>query len=198
MLGEYAEARSFSVYGLDIDLESLHFLQKDNSKIKTTTGNATHLPYRSGFFDLTFCHFLLLWLANPLKALHEIKRVTRQGGWVCTFAEPDYGGRIAYPQVLAELADWQTRALAQRGASRTMGRQLNSLFHAAGLKQIESGVLAAEWKGSTSQMESELQMMRDDLAAIGKEDLFMKAANQIGDLEEAVYFVPTFYAVGRA
>ena len=79
-----------------------------------------------------------------------------------------------------------------------MGRQLNQLFHQCGLREIECGVLAAEWSENTSQLEGELQMMQADLAAIGKEGEFLEHEKEIAKKEGAVYFIPTFYAAGRA
>ena len=37
-------------------------------------------PFTNASFDLTFCHYLLLWLKDPLSAIKEMKRVTRPGG----------------------------------------------------------------------------------------------------------------------
>ncbi len=166
VLGEYAKTQS--TFGLDIDRQALSFCQQINPAIKLTCGDAHMLPFADASFDLTFCHYLLLWLDDPLQALQEMKRVTRPGGWVCAFAEPDYGGRVAHPKALTDLADLQCKSLTRQGAEIGMGRQLNQLFHQCGLREIECGVLAAEWSENTSQLEGELQMMRTDLAAIGK------------------------------
>jgi SAM-dependent methyltransferase len=57
------------------------------------------LPFQP-VFDVTFCHFLLLWVSNPEKVVAEMGRVTRPGGSV-RLAEPDYGGRIDYPESLS-------------------------------------------------------------------------------------------------
>ena len=156
------------------------------------------LPFADASFDLTFCHYLFLWLAHPYKSLQEMKRVTRPGGWVCAFAEPDYGGRIAHPKALADLADLQCESLTRQGAETSMGRQLNQLFHQCGLKEIESGVLAAEWGEVADHLEGELQMIKKDLAVIGKARKFEDYQKQITKKDGAIYFIPTFYAAGRA
>lgn len=196
VLGEYATFQS--TFGLDIDLQALSFCQQTNPAIHLTCGDAHTLPYKDKFFDLAYCHYLLLWLDEPLQALQEMKRVTRPGGWVCAFAEPDYGGRIAHPPALMHLADLQSESLDMQGAEIGMGRQLNQLFHLCGLKEIESGVLAAEWGADTSQLEGELHMMKDDLAHIGKARDFQKYEKQINRVGGAIYYIPTFYATGRA
>ena len=196
VLGDYANTQS--TFGLDIDPNAIFFCQQASPQIRLTCGDAHVLPYADASFDLTFCHYLLLWLDDPLQALQEMKRVTRPGGWVCAFAEPDYGGRVTHPQALAKLADVQVQSLRMQGASTGMGRQLNQLFHQCGTREIKCGVLAAEWHGNTSQLEGELQMMRADLAATGKEREFQEHQKEFQKKEGAVYFIPTFYAAGRA
>ena len=68
-----------------------------------------------GFFDLTFCHFLLLWVSKPEQIVAEMRRVTRPGGSVIALAEPDYGGGIDYPEELAELGRRQAAAAREPG-----------------------------------------------------------------------------------
>lgn len=196
VLGDYAA--TLLAFGLDIDRQALSYCQQINPAIKLTCGDAHMLPFADASFDLTFCHYLLLWLDDPLQALQEMKRVTRPGGWVCAFAEPDYGGRVAHPRALADLADLQCESLDKQGAEIGMGRQLNQLFHQCGLKEIESGVMAAEWRKDTNILEGEMQMIQNDLAFISKGRKFEEYQKQITNKDGAIYFIPTFYAAGHA
>ena len=196
VLGDYTATRS--TFGLDIDWQALSYCQQINPAIKLTCGDTHVLPFADASFNLSFCHYLLLWLGDPLRALQEMKRVTRPGSWVCAFAEPDYGGRVAFPQALAYLADLQCESLSRQSAETGMGRQLSHLFIECGLKEIESGVLAAEWGQIASQLEGELQIMKNDLAAIGKGREFEGYQKQITDNDGTIYYIPTFYAAGRA
>lgn len=198
VLGEYASNSIKFLYGLDINLLPLFFCQQAFSQIRLIDADVNYLPLEDGRFDLTFCHFLLLWLKNPSQALKEMKRVTRPGGWVCAFAEPDYDGHIVYPQAMEELVILQTESLAHQGVNTSMGRQLNQLFYQCGLKKVECGILAAEWKDNANHIANELQLIREDLDAIGKENDFINYEKQLVNKEEAIYFVPTFYAFGRA
>lgn len=196
VLGEYAITQS--TFGLDLDRQALAFCQQANQGMRLTCGDAHALPLADASFNLTFCHYLLLWLKQPLQALREMRRITRPGGWVCAFAEPDYGGRVAHPAALASLADLQCESLIRQGVETSMGRQLNLLFHQCGLKEVECGVLAAEWGADANQLEGELQMMNNDLAVIGKAGEFQKYEKQIRGKAGTIYFIPTFYAAGRA
>ena len=126
-----------------------------------------------------------------------MKRVTRPGGYVCAFAEPDYGGRIAYPAELAKATDLQTRSLKQQGANPSIGRQLLHFFTEAGLSRVQAGVLAAEWNESKSSLESEIEIINNDLALLGKKPGSTEVFDQNQFPQDSLYFIPTFYACGQ-
>ncbi len=198
------DMRDISQYGLDINIDHLK-LAKDNSK-KThySQGDANSLPYPDNEFDVAFCHFLLMWVKNPLQVLREMVRVTKPNGNVLALAEPDYGGRIDYPTDLSILGDWQTRSLKQQGANPMMGRELSGLFAKAGLDSIEIGVLGGQWSGKPdwSTWQTEWQVLESDFIRVSEESI----TNSIMDLKaldknayergERILFVPTFYARG--
>ena len=106
----------------------------------------TPLPFAGGQFDSVYCHFTLLWVADPLRVLCEARRPLQTGGWVLALAEPDYGGRIDYPETLAETGRLQAESLRRQGADIQLGRRLRALFHQAGLRNIESGVVSGQWR----------------------------------------------------
>jgi SAM-dependent methyltransferase len=153
-------------------------------------------------FDVVFCHYVLLWLNDPAGALREMQRVAAPNGAILALAEPDYGGRIDYPEELNRLGIWQSQALHSQGADPKIGRRLAGLFRQAGLVEVESGVLGAQWGQSLTERDNgmEWQVLRNDLAeTIPQEELdalerIDRQANQAG---ERVLYVPTFYAWGR-
>ena len=197
-LGRATPAR---VHGLDINPAFLQLARRADRRARFCAGDALRLPYPSGAFAAVVCHFLLLWLPDPAAALREMARVTRIGGAVTAFAEPDYGGRIDYPPELAELGQMQSAALRQQGAEPLMGRQLAGLFHGAGLAGIETGLLGGQWQGPPSprQHESEWATLEADLEGTlpptRMADLRRLDA-QAWQSGERVLFVPTFYAIG--
>jgi SAM-dependent methyltransferase len=130
-----------AVHGLDLDPARLGEARAHVPAAALVCGNALALPYPSGAFDITFCHFLLLWVRDPSLALLEMKRVTRSGGTVLALAEPDYDSRVDKPAALAPLGRWQTEALRRQGADPGLGRRLAALFHQAGILPIETGTL---------------------------------------------------------
>ena len=189
------------IFGLDINQKFLDIAQENIPLVRLTCGDAHQLPYPSASFDLSLCHFLLLWVENPIQVLAEMRRVTRPGHAVLALAEPDYGGRIDFPYELEQLGEWQQAALSGQGADPQIGRKLGGLFSGAGLIDIKSGVLGGQWSGLPEQeaWESEWAMLRSDLAGsvpAAQLDSLQAQDQRAWQRGERVLYVPTFYAWG--
>lgn len=191
--------------GLDYNRTYIDLAIRNSNQAQFTQGDAHMLPYLNGCFDLTLCHFLLLWVNNPLQVVREMARVTRLGGSVIALAEPDYGGRIDYPSALEQLGYWQSAALQEQGATPLTGRALSHIFHQAGLQSIVVGVLGGQWKGDPDWelWEQEWKVLESDLALVSDISK-IKEASKLKALDKSAYqngerilFVPTFYAWGR-
>jgi ubiquinone/menaquinone biosynthesis C-methylase UbiE len=190
------------VYGLDIDLKPLHLAREYAPKSNFTVGDCSSLPYRNGEFNITLCHFLLLWVKDTLKSIEEMARVTRPKGFVLALAEPDYGGRIDYPSELSRIGYWQINALRHQGANPLIGRKLRSLFSHAGLINIEIGVLGGQWGENEPGQDFKLEweVIQSDL---NQNNEFIRQAGKLKAIDSAsremhqrILFVPTFYAIG--
>lgn len=202
ILGNLPEVVPLQV-GLDIDYTHLNLAIRKSLRSSLTQGDGHTLPYPEDCFDITLCHFLLLWVADPAQVLSEMVRVTRPGGTVLALAEPDYGGRIDYPEELSQLGAWQTDSLRTQGADPLMGRKLAGLFQKAGLQSVETGALGGQWSGSPNgeAWESEWAVLESDL---NHKPSFSEKLGFLKDLDKSAYekgervlFVPTFYAWGR-
>lgn len=189
------------IYGLDLSLPAVNQAAYHAPGASLACADAETTPFASATFDIVFCHFVLLWVRDPLKIVTEMRRVTRPGGAVLALAEPDYGARIDYPPELARLGRWQTESLQRQGADPFIGRKLAGIFARAGLKQIETGVLGGEWKNpfSTDQRDLEWDVLESDLAGIvTPQDIqkMRKLDDRARECGERVLYVPTFYALG--
>jgi ubiquinone/menaquinone biosynthesis C-methylase UbiE len=201
LLGELFEQNLKSVTGLDLSQPFLTLARQGTPQAGLTLGNALSLPFAPGAFDVSLCHFVLLWLADPAQALNELARVTRPGGAILALAEPDYGGRIDFPAPLAELGAKQADALRRQGADPLIGRRLSGLFHRAGMIRVETGLLGGQWSSSPSlqDWQSEWQVLEMDLQNL----ISPSQLNELRAIDESawqngerVLFVPTFYAIG--
>lgn len=69
--------------GVDIALNMcLCTLQKLGAICQPVNGDAEHLPFRTGVFDLVVSASALQWVGNLSAALHEMRRVVRPGGTI--------------------------------------------------------------------------------------------------------------------
>jgi ubiquinone/menaquinone biosynthesis C-methylase UbiE len=191
-----------AVFGIDHDFKILRFAKGQHQDDQYGCADGLNLPFSSGAFSLTCCHFYLLWVFNPLRAVREMARVTRPGGYVLALAEPDYGGRIDYPEELAMLGRLQSEALLRQGADPYVGRKIKAFFQQAGLQKIRSGVLGGEWGEAPEPgfIEKEWKILESDLGSAENQENITNfkaldsAAWQHG---ERILYVPTFYATGQ-
>lgn len=191
-----------AVHALDLDPACLTELHLHAPSAVPVRGDGQALPYPAGVFDITFCHFLLLWLSDPLKALGEMKRVTRPGGAVLALAEPDYESRVDKPEELALLGRWQAEALRRRGADPGVGNHLADLFDQAGIRIIETGILqtGGSFMKTPAERDLEWAVLEADLA----ERVPAREIARLKLLDEQAWArggrvldVPTHFAWGR-
>jgi SAM-dependent methyltransferase len=191
-----------SLHGLDIDPDALAQCRVHVPSAALVQGNALRLPYINESFDIVYCHFLLLWVRDPLQALQEMKRVTEAGANILAFAEPDYTGRVDEPPELVSLGQWQAASLRRQGADPGLGARLADLFFRAGIELVETGTIqGAESEPSAEDWKTEWTVIESDLAGfIPSEDIHrMKYLDQQARARgERMLHVPTYFAWGRA
>jgi len=205
ILQELEKRFSGEIIGLDIDPSMLAQASRNTNQSRLLQSDARALPFPSQAFDLILCHFLLLWVKDPVSVVREMRRLTRPGGYVLALAEPDYGGRIDYPFELQALGKMQQASLHQQGANPLIGRQLNDIFFQAGFLSAQSGCLGGEWKqaNSESQGASEWEIIEQDQMALNPAwslENMLKLKNLDQEARKKgtrVLFVPTFYAWGK-
>ena len=190
-----------SVHGLDLAAAALAEAKIHAPGALLANGDALSLPYPDFTFDITFCHFLLLWVRDPLQAVREMARVTRPGGSVLALAEPDYSARVDKPESLAPLGKWQADALRRQGADVSFGARIADTFARAGIELVETGSLQkSENEASRGERENEWAVIESDLAASvpGEAIQKMKALDEEAWARgERTLFVPTYFAWGR-
>lgn len=184
--------------GIDIDFERLKWIS--NRSVQCADGH--DLPYANNSFGATVCHFLLLWVEDPVQVLREMQRVTMSGGHVLALAEPDYGGRIDHPPELEQLGRLQLEALAKQGAEPLTGRKLAGLFAGSDLKNVETGLMGGQWRqpAEPAALQTEFNIVHHDLQGFIQEDRLeelCKLDAAAWEKGERVLFVPTFYALGQ-
>jgi SAM-dependent methyltransferase len=196
---ELAQGTRGTVTGLDIDPERVAFARQQAGRARYEQGDALSLPYPAQRFDIVCCHFLLMWVSDPARAVREMARVLRRDGTVLICAEPDYGGRVDWPDL--PIRQWQIDGLRRQGADPLMGRRLRQLLAQAGLG-AEIGLFPARWSIETGVEDSEAEWfwVRYDVGEAVDAATLDQAQNRakvaIAEGTRLV-FVPTFYAVGK-
>jgi ubiquinone/menaquinone biosynthesis C-methylase UbiE len=127
------------VTGLDIDPEKLDIareLLSDLDNVTLVEGDVQELPFEEGEFDLVIFHIVLLYVPDKQRAVNECKRVCEKGGLVVASLEPDYEGRMIYPD--DPFMEVQLENARRLGADTKCGRKLKYLFTRAGLETVVS------------------------------------------------------------
>ncbi len=189
------------ITSLDIDFPRLVFASEQFSA-NWVNGNALSLPFPQDSFDICLCHYLLLWINEPLLALEEMKRVIHPGGHVLILAEPDYTHRIDFPDELSVLGKLQAESLGSQGADPGIGPSIAGLLNQVDIEVIETGLSGGQWRpsNSTNDMENEWKTLKHDLSNNQTPEQIEKYQAQ--DLAARVdgtriLFVPVFYAIGK-
>ncbi len=195
---ELAARTQGQVLGIDNDPEMVAYAQGRGGKADYRLGDAHDLPFEASWFDVTACHFLLLWCRDPAQAAAEMVRVTRPGGAVLVCAEPDYGGRIDYPDL--PLRTWQIEALRREGADPCLGRKLRALFALPAVRRTDVGLIPGLWDPAAMRREFEAEWglwQRTLAGQVAPDELARAQATGRAAIEagERLIFVPIFFAL---
>jgi SAM-dependent methyltransferase len=118
-------------------IEQARGLTRGRGNLDFAAGDVYALDYPAGAFDVVHAHQVLQHLGDPVKALREMRRVTRPGGLIAV-RDADYGAMIWYPDVPA-LDDWLAlykRVARGNGGEPQAGRRLHLWAREAGLTDV--------------------------------------------------------------
>ncbi|HEY1698333.1 MAG TPA: methyltransferase domain-containing protein [Trebonia sp.] len=124
--------------------------QEPVRNVDFATGDVYALDFPDGSFDVTHAHQVLQHLGDPVRALREMRRVTKPGGIVAV-RDADYGAMFWYPLIDA-LEEWRNlyRAVARgNGGEPDAARRLHVWARAAGLTDVT--VSSSTWTYSTPE-----------------------------------------------
>jgi SAM-dependent methyltransferase len=200
-----------NIFGLDLSEDFIHLAKQKINNLHLSIGDAHALPFEDSSFDLVLCHFFLLWVSEPVLVLQEMKRIARKNSPILVLAEPDYSGRIDYPDDLKILGSIQAESLIKQGADPYIGRTIGSLLHNAGIPLVEMGIMGGQWSPHqlNELQDDEWHILSYDLNYLkGKLDYSTYKQYDLEILKNIhketirtgarVLFVPTYYAWGRA
>jgi SAM-dependent methyltransferase len=198
---EMAEICRGKVLGLDIDPQMIDAAKQNSSKASFAIGDACALDFEKSSFDLVSCHWLLLWLKKPEDALKEFRRVLKPGGTLLIACEPDYGGRMVFPET-SSLNDEIISALQKSGAEPLMGRKIPALLAEAGFK-ANCGLYPGVWDSAISEpaLEAKIDWLQTLLAGHVENKKLSAAFSSLRKHRKSgslLLFTPVFWAIATA
>ena len=201
VLDEFTESGQNTV-GVDIDFQILKYSIQNSSKASLINGDGLSLPLKNDFFDICFCHYLLLWIDNPVRILTEMSRVTKKNGWICCFAEPDYLSRIDYPSPLDKLGQMQNASLSTQGVNLSTGRTVANWLIQSEFTNIHWGIFGSHQKvkNNSTNTASEWEIIQRDLEVLYPEEEILKYKEIEYNTQTQgirILFIPTFYAYAQ-
>jgi len=110
---EIFEAKQARVVGIDFCRPMLERAKTKAQAITLVEGDAVHLPFAEGSFDLVMIGFGLRNLANRERGLQELQRVLKPNGWaaILEFSQPTISGlrhlvAFYYARLLPRIGGW--------------------------------------------------------------------------------------------
>lgn len=175
---------------------------KDHKNVELKVGDAESLCFDDDCFDIVVCNLLLMWADDPQKVVCEMARVCKHKGVVLASLEPDYGGKLHYPENSRVDPVFAGRAIINRGGDPHIGRKLRYLFVKAGLDTTVGIGNNRIW--SCEEDKSYYLHSRDFYVKALKNAGFIQKEidswefDYLNSLEEGVQlnFFPQFYAIG--
>ncbi|WP_321505928.1 methyltransferase domain-containing protein [uncultured Methanoregula sp.] len=130
------------ITSIDISDESLYraqekILHEGITNVTFRQGDIFHLPFEPASFDHIFVCFVLEHLAEPQRALEQLRPLLKEGGTL-TVIEGDHGSTFFYPENAdAENAiNCLVQLQRQIGGNALIGRQLFPLVTGAGYTDV--------------------------------------------------------------
>ena len=113
---------------LSIDLESPSAMER---------ADITALPYADGCFDVILCNHVLEHVPDDSRAMRELCRVLRSGGWALLQAPVDKGREVTFEDPSVQAPAERARLFGQTDHVRIYGRDYPDRLRAAGFQVSE-------------------------------------------------------------
>jgi ubiquinone/menaquinone biosynthesis C-methylase UbiE len=127
-----------------------HAAARGDERTRFELADVAALPHADATFDVTHAHQVLQHLTDPVGALREMARVTREGGIVAV-RDVDYASMVWHPasEGMTRWLDTYRTLARLNHAEPDAGRHLLAWAHAAGLTDVTS--TASLWTYATPE-----------------------------------------------
>ncbi len=189
--------------GSDEMIKAAEKVLKNYDNVELKKENAENFSFKDNTFDIVTCNLFLMWVENPQKVVNEMARVIKPGGIVLASLEPDYGGKLHYPENPRVDRIFAGEAIKKRGGDPHIGRKLRLLFVRAGLKtQVGIGnnrIWSCKEDKAYYHHSRDFYVKALKDAGLSQEEIDSWEFDYLRSLDEGVQlnFFPQFYAIGR-
>jgi ubiquinone/menaquinone biosynthesis C-methylase UbiE len=194
------------VYAIDNSEEMIKVAKtvlKDYKNVELRVGEASNIPYDNNMFDIVTCNLLLMWTKNPQKVVNEMARVTKPGGIVLASLEPDYGGKLHWPENQKVDPIFAGKAIEEKGGDPHIGRKLRLLFVRAGLDTTvgigNNRIWSCEEDRNYYLHARDFYVKALKNSGLTQEEIDKWEYDYLKSLDEGIQlnFFPQFYAIGK-
>ena len=183
-------------------LKVTHTILKDYTNTIICKGDAQALCFKENTFDLVTCNLLLMWADDPQTVVNEMARVVKPKGKILASLEPDYGGKIHWPENKKVDPLFAGEAIRKKGGDPHIGRKLRTLFVTAGLETIIGIGNNRIWSCEEDKQyylhsrDFYIKILKD--AGLSEKEIDQWEYEYLKSLDEGVQlnFFPQFYAIG--
>jgi len=177
-------------------------LLKNYSNVEFKIADAHNLTFADNTFDIVTCNLLLMWADDPQKVVCEMARVVKNNGIVLASLEPDYGGKLHWPENPKVDPIFAGQAIKNRGGDPHIGRKLRMFFVKAGLN-TKIGIgnnriwsCEEDKKYYLHARDFYVKTLKD--AGLSSKEIDKWEYDYLKSLDEGIQlnFFPQFYAIG--
>ena len=104
-------------------------------------GDSQALPYTDGSFDAVAMALVITFIPDAAKAIAEMARVVRPGGWVGTYMWDSIAGGLPLSPLHAAMESLGLPRMTQTNAANSQRNAMQRFWEMAGLQSIETRVI---------------------------------------------------------
>jgi len=191
-----------AIDGSDHLLRVAHQVLAEYPNTIVCKADAQRLPFTENTFDLVTCNLLLMWAENPQIVVNEMTRVVKPKGRILASLEPDYGGKIHWPENKKVDPLFAGEAIRKKGGDPHIGRKLRTLFVTAGLDTTIGIGNNRIWSCEEDKQyylhsrDFYIKILKD--SGLSEKEIDQWEYEFLKSLDEGVQlnFFPQFYAIG--
>jgi len=202
-IARFTKGKVIGVDGSSDMIKVAEKVLKDFKNVELRVSSAEKLPFDDNMFDIVTCNLFLMWVDTPQNVVNEMARVVKPGGKLLASLEPDYGGKLHWPENPKIDPVFAGKAIKERGGDPHIGRKLRLLFVRAGLEtKIGIGnnrIWTCEEDKAYYLHARDFYVKALKTAGLKEEEIDKWEYDYLKSLDEGVQlnFFPQFYAIGN-